>query len=876
MHWLVKIRRRFRFLFRKGSADRNMEREMRFHLQLETEAYLKEGMDPREARRRALVGFGGMERFKEQAREERGGRLLDDLIQDVRHASRTLRRQLRFSLAAILTLALGIGGTTSVFSVVNGVLLKPLPYPASNELVAVSVVWEGQTGKDQMAPPDVSDIETLSPSLESLVGYQPVSLTLTGMGDAEIIQAARLSKGLLETFHLPPALGRDIRPDETGVGAGPIAVVSYPFWRDRMGADPDAIGSLIYFSGVGLEVVGVAPEGFDFPMGTEVWIPHRFSSPDSCGRACHTWWTAGRLAPGSDLSSARAEVRTIEENLAADYPDSNARKRFVVESLKSQGTASVRGRLWLIMAAVSLLLFTACANVANLLLMRTYSRRSELAVRAALGGSRTRLDRLVLAETGVLAMSGGVLGVFLAVGGVRVLRQLTAGLVPRMADVAVDGRVLLFSLGAVMVVTVLAGWSPVKLLRSVSPAENLTQQGRGPATRSLGQRARGILIVTQIALSVVLLGGSGLLLRSLGKLYAVDPGFDSDRLLRFNLATRGSLEEVRIFFRSIEEELAALPGVEAAESVVGAPMGTLHITARLRIEGRGEPAPGEETLAGIRAVSPGYLEMMKIRLLQGRLLLPSDDVGGNPVAVVNEAFVRTNFPGQDPTGERVQVLTDQGYGSPTWTIVGVVADIRSEGLDQEPLAEIYVPHGQFGPSVMTVNVRASGDPASLLPAVRGVVRDRDPNIPLRSVETSTEVIRGETAPTRFLMVMGLLFASVALILSMVGLYGVLAYVTAQRTGEIGLRLALGARPGAVVRMFLLKGIGLTGAGLAIGLALSYGSAVGLQSLLYGVRPWDPGALVVVLATLLPSALVAVLIPAWNASRVDPLESLRSE
>ena len=675
---------------------------------------------------------------------------------------------------------------------------------------------------------------------------------------------------------MSPRLGRDIRPEETGFGGRRVVVVSHRFWVERLGGSADAVGRTIQLSGVPLEVVGVAREGFDFPSGTQLWIPHLFSSPTSCGRACHTWWTVGRLREGASLAMARTEVGDLGETLAAEYPETNARKRFVVEELSRQGTEAVRARLWLLMAAVSVLLLLASTNAAHLLLMRTFSRRGEMALRSSLGGTRRRLAGLILAEAGILGTLGGGSGVLLALAGVEVIRSRAEGMIPRAQEIGVDGPVLLFSLGLILAVTVLSVWSPILSLNEVSPAENLARARRGSATSGAGRRLRNGLIAAQIALSVVLLGGASLLLRSLTQLYSVDPGFDASRTLRFDLATGGSLEEVRIFFRTLEERLAALPGVEEVASIFGAPLGRFHVTARVHVPSRGEPSPEEETLAGIRAVSPGYLEMMRIPLLSGRRLLPSDDVSDHPVAVVNQTFVRVNSPDQNPIGQRVEVGTDQGYGSPVWTIVGIVGDIRSESLDEEPIAEIYVPHGQFGPAVMTLNVRTAGIPRALLPAVREVVRGMNPNLPLRNVETAEEVLEKAMAPTRFLLMVVVTLAAIALTLSMVGLYGVLAFLAAQRSGEIGLRLALGAEPRQVLNLVLREGVLITAVGLSAGLTLSYGTSRAIRSFLYQVSPWDPGALLIVLCVLMPCALMAAIIPAWQASRTDPVVSLRAE
>ena len=878
------MRERFRITEFDSGPERDVQEEVKAHLELQVESLMAAGMSEEAARVEAESRFGDRARFEADAR--RAARAAERRLrrqarvgawtQDLRYGLRRLRRSPGFSAAAVLVLALGIGGTTTVFSVVNTVLLKPLPYPDAEELVAVFTVWAGREGKDQMAPPDMADVDRLSNSLESLVGYQVTSATLSGMGDAELIPATRVSAGLLETFKVLPLMGRDIRSDEAGFGGRAVAVVSQRFWQDRLGSDPEAVGRTIRLSGASVEIIGVAPAGFDFPVGTEVWIPHIFNSPDSCGRTCHTWWAVGRLADGRDLDSAREEVRSVGAILAADFPDSNSNKGFVLEILRSQGTDAVQARLWLILAGASLLLLIACTNVANLLLMRTYTRRGEVALRYALGGSRSRVVSLVLAETGLLALAGGLLAIVLSMAGTEVIRRTMGGILPRASEIAVEGPVLLFCLAVIVCATALAALSPILLLSRVSPAGNLARQSRGRFSQPIGHPVRNGLIAAQIALSVVLLAGTGLLLRSLGELYRVDLGFNAEGLVRFEIARGGSLEEVRSFFRALEERVESIPGVEAVESVFGAPLGSLHVTARLRVEDRGDPRPEEETLAGIRATSPGYLEMMEIPLLTGRSLLASDDVGEVPVAVVNQTFVKVNFPGEDPIGKRVQVMTDQGYGSPVWTIVGTVGDIRSESLVQDPIPEIYVPHGQFGPSIMTVNVRSAQDPALLVSAIREEVKAMSPNLPLRNVTTTESVVEAQFAPTRFLMILGGVFAGIALGLSMVGLYGLLAFLTTQRRPEIGLRMALGAQRPQVLGMVLKEGATVTAVGLVSGLLMFFWAGRGMRALLFIVTPSDPNALLITVGVLVPLALVATFIPAWKASRIDPLLSLRSE
>ncbi len=802
-----------------------------------------------------------------------------DVVYDLRVAARGLRKRPLFAAVAVVTTSLGIGTTAAIYAVVDGVLLKPLPYRESGGLVTVSVLREGSAGVQRdMSPPDVADLLDQSSSLEYLVGYQPISVALAGDAQPELLDAARLSEGLLTVFHLTPVLGRDLRADETGFGAPRFVVISHSLWKDRFGMSQDVVGQSIELgsSGTRYEIIGVAPEGFEFPGHTKMWLPHRFNSPESCGRACHTWWTVGRLAPNSTVASLANEARAIADNLSRAYPESNAGKGFVVQTLQDQLVGPIRARLWILLGAVSLVLLIACANVANLMLIRARGRTNEFAMRTALGASKWQLVRQLVTESAVVAVVGGAVALIIAGAGVEVFVQTSAGLVPRVSEITIDGSVLLFSFGLMVAVTLLTSASPAIHLTRTAPSENLGHAGRGSDSGFVGSRFRSLVIAVEVALSVILLSGAGLLARSFGALRSVDLGFETRDVLRITLSKGGGLEEVRTFYRSLEEKVTSLPGVESVGSIYGAPLGPGHTTAKLRIDGRPEPEPGTETLAGIRAISPHYLETAQITIVRGRTLTPSDDVDPLPVAVVNETFVRENFRDGDPLGKRVEVLTDQGYGSPIWTIVGVVQDIRSEALTQEPIAEIYVPHGHFGPGYMTLTVRTVPGAGSVLPAIRAEVHSLDPRLPLRQVETVSQAIAAETASERLLTILACFFAAVALTLAAVGLYGVLAYLVARRTREIGVRIALGARPAKVAGTVLSEGFRIVALGALAGLGASVMSGRVLAALLYDVTPQDPWVLALVLVALLLTGAAAMFIPAWRASRVDPVEALRSQ
>jgi len=780
-----------------------------------------------------------------------------------------------------MTVALGVGANAAIFSVLNGVLLKPLPYNEPDGLVNVFMVPGGQPEKlrDSMSHPDIADLLDQSPSFATLVGHDPFAATLTVAGEPVLVQTARLTDGLMETFHLSPELGRDIRAEECGPGAPRIIVISHGFWRDHFGMSADVLGEIVDISGRAYEVIGVAPEGFGFPDGTQLWMPHRLSL-ESCGRGCHTWSAVGRLAPGATVDSSQAEADTIALSLAETYPESNTEKGFRVESLRDLIVERVRAPLWILLGAVTAVLLIACANVANLLLIRASARTGEVAVRAALGATRGHLAAQIMMESAILALVGGVAGLLMAAGGVETVRLTAAGILPRVGEITVDGTVVVFTLGLVLFVTLLFGSSPAAYLARCPLTANLSHAGRGTERTRLGRPSRSLLVAMEVGLSIVLLVGAGLLLRSFAKLYAVDLGFQTAGIVRFTLSLPSShyrsLEDVRTFYRSLEDRIAALPGVEAVGTIYGAPLGQAHTTSVVVVEGRPFPQPGRETYSAIRAVSPLYLETLGIPLIRGRTLEQADDVSGVPVGVVNEAFVRENFPGEEPLGKKVRITTNLGYGSPFWRIVGIVGDIRSHNLTESPVPELYVPHGQCGPGYATVNARSRLGVDALLPAIRSEVRALDPGLPLQYVETVSEVVQREVAPTRFYLLMLGLFAALALTLAAVGLYGVLGYIVSQRTREIGIRVAMGASKGEIVRMVISDGLWPALAGAAVGLAASLFAGRLLEALLYGVTPRDPWILISVPAVVVCVALLSSLTPARRAGRVDPVVALRTE
>jgi predicted permease len=811
-------------------------------------------------------------------RAPRTGGTMETLADMLRSASRSLRRRPAFTLVVVLTLSLGIGANTAIFSLVNGILLQPLPYADAESLI---VVWSTRAGSDNqrgsMSYPDLSDLAAESPAVERLAGFSETTATLTGMGDPALLTAARVSDGLLATFSLAPQLGRDLRNDEFGTAAAAVVVISDAFWRQQFGGSADVLGETLRLNGETFEIVGVAPPGFDYPGNADLWYPRRIDT-EGCSRGCHTWYTIGRLAPGATLETAQAQADAIAANLSEAHPGSNLDKGFRLVSLREETVGDAQVGLWVLFGAVGAVLLIACANVANLMLASAASRQGEVAVRAALGASPRQLAGALLVESGLLALLGAAGGLLLAWVGTGLLVRLSAGNLPRVEMIAVDGTVLLFTLGIAVLVALLFGAAPAAQLARTPLSRVLGNAGRGTDAVAGSRGLRAALTAAEMALSVVLLVAAGLLLRTFFQLHAVDLGFETQRVVRFSLwlpeVRYPELEHIRTTFRQIEGNIAALPGVESVGSVYGAPMDVASTAGDVIIEGAEPPPPGRESGAALRPVSPGYFETVRIPLLSGRLLAAADDSGAADVAVVNQAFVRENFPDRDPLGGRVRITVDMGFGSPFWTIVGVVGDVRSSSLTAQPRPEVYVPHGRMGAGYLTLNVRTSAGAGDTIGAIRREVHAVDADLPLQRVETIDEVVQRAVAPTRFFLVGVSLFAGIATLLAGVGLYGVMAYLVSQRVREIGVRVALGADSGSIVRMVLGDGMRAAGLGLLAGLAVSLAGMRLIESLLFEVAAWDPLTLMAVPATLGLVAVAAIVLPALRASRVDPLQTLR--
>jgi predicted permease len=811
------------------------------------------------------------------------------ILNDLRFAARSLRRNPGFAAIAVMTLALGIGATTAVFSVVNGVLLRPLPYPEPDR---VFMVWsenqEQGWERASMSRPDIASVRELA-AVESVEGYIPGVFTLTNSEGAEFVTGAYVSGGILQVFGVAPTLGRDIRHEENHpLAAERVVVVSHDLWQRYFGGDPNVLGTVLQISEESYEVVGVAPEGFDFPRGAELWTPHRH--PCYAARGCRNLEAVARLKVGVAPAQAQASLAVLASALSDEFPETNGETVLRFEPMLDYMVAGIRTGLWALLGAVALMLLVVCANVANLLLARASTRDVEVGVRGALGASHSRIVGQFLVESLMLAAIGGAGGMLFALWLVDAFKRTVSASFPRIDAVAIDSGVLVFSLGLTALVAVLFGLGPALHAVRRPIRDTLAGGGRGSSGRR-ESTARTWLLVLEVGLSVVLLVGAGLLARSLGQLYRVDLGFSNREVLRFDLYMPsdryGSPEAIVAFFEELEDRIGTLPGVTSVGSAFGPPLMSEGPTGNVDVEGRAAPTPSEVTYASVHPVTPGYFQTLGLPLLRGRGVESADRRDGVPIAVVNEAFVRENFPDQDVTGAQFQVAVAFGFRK-SWTVVGVVRDVRRYP-ETEPRPVVYVPLAQAGSEVpfvagdlrrylsrMIVHVRGPADVVGLFPTVREQLRVMDANVVPQRVETVGGAVRRAAAPTRhYLMLLGL-FALLTVALASGGLYGVVAYVVSRRTREIGIRMALGARTAEITATFLRQGIVPTAWGMLLGLVGAILGGRAISALLFQVAPTDLRVLVGVGVLTLAISMSAILLPALRATQVDPVEALRLE
>jgi putative ABC transport system permease protein len=799
---------------------------------------------------------------------------------DLRHGFRGLVRTPGFSIVAIVTIALGIGANTAMFSVVNGVILRPLRFANPDRLVVISRtnLERGATGLT-MSQPDLRDIQADSRTIATAAGYNATQMTLTGGDEATLIPAARVTNGVLEVIQAPPMLGRDILAEENVPDGPRVVVVSHAFWLERLGGDANVVGTTLELNEEAYEIVGVAPGGVDFPYGSQLWVP-RYHDAESCGRDCHLLSVIALLTPDVSVDEAGVELATLAARLETTYPVENHRKGFEATPLGEVVYGNVRTGLLVLLGAVGLVLLIACANVANLLLVRGVARSGEAAVRAALGASRGRLASQFLAEAFLLAVTGGLLGVGLANVGLPLLLSLAPASLPRTDEIGLDGNVLLFTAGAVLVITLLFGLLPALRLSRVSLTQTLRGTGRGGTGTRKEDRFRSSLIAAEVALSLLLLIGTGLLLKSLTEMNKVQLGFEQEDVVTFSLNLPGSRypepQQQIQFYRDLQERLGALPEVQSVGLAFGSAMGRTLINTYTTLLDRPVPPPGQGEINVIRVVTPGYLETLRVPLLNGRLFQPWDNEAGQRVALVSRAFAERYYQNGDAVGKQLDVDMNMGMTESSRTIVGVVGDVRSVGLTRDPAPEVYVPYAQMSGSFMTVVARLAPGTNEGAAVLQRTVGEIDPMLPLRNVEMLEEAVSRSMGPATFYMILLGVFAAIAVSLAAVGLYGVVSYLVSRRTREMGIRLALGATGVDVARLVLLQGARPVGIGVSIGFICSYWGTRVLDSLLYNVQTRDMSILAVAVALLLGTAVFAILTPVRRASNVQPTEVLRAE
>ncbi|HKP87591.1 MAG TPA: ABC transporter permease [Blastocatellia bacterium] len=818
---------------------------------------------------------------------------MERLFQDIRYGFRTLLKSPGFTVVAVITLALGIGANSAIFSLVNGLLLRPLPYSDSERL---AIIWTHSPGanvdKDWPSPGQFSAIISQNNVFEQIAIARGTIVNLTGQGTPERLGVVQTSSNLFSILGATPALGRVFLPEEDEPGKPPTAILSYGLWQRLFGGDPNVIDQAITLSGRSYTVVGVMPATFSLSyevMPTvgaiaeaDLLLPLPMSAERMNSQGDENYNLMARLKPGATITEAQAELDMVAHNLEQQYPETypaDRRFSFSVRPLLEQVVGDVRPALLVLLGAVGCVLLIACANVANLMLARAASREKEIAIRVAIGAGRWRLVRQLLTESVLLASLGGALGLVIAIWSLDGLRRLNPGNIPRLQNIGMDSRVLVFTFAVAMLTGILFGLAPALRSSQVNFSETLKEGGRS-MVGSRHHRLRNLLVIAEIALSLVLLIGAGLLIRSFFRVQQVEPGFSARNVLSLRLSVAGtaSAEESRrmSFYQQLWERIRRLPGVESAGGATILPLGGGIGWGGITIEGY-DPATGQSLIqADGRVASVGYFETMKIPLISGRFFTEQDNKDSMKVAVIDENMARTYWPPDtDPVGKRLK-FGGADSDSPWITIVGVVGKVKQYALDTDSRVAFYMPHLQNLSSTMYVVARTSGDPLGLAAAVTREAREMDPNVPVYDVKTMEQLVSESLARRRFAMLALGLFAVVALLLAVVGIYGVMSYSVAQRTREIGIRVALGAQMGDVFKLVIGQGMLLAAIGVCIGLASAIAMTRVMASLLFGVSATDPATFATIALLLAVVALVACYVPARRAAKVDPMVALRYE
>jgi putative ABC transport system permease protein len=878
-HWFYTVPLRLRSLFRHSQVEQELNEELRYHIERQTEELIAKGMTEEEARYAALRALGGIEQRKEECRDMRRVNYIDDLLRDLRYAGRNLRRNPGFAALSILIMALGIGANTAVFSVVNAVLLKPLSYHDPDRIVTLSnasMTREAPTAlSKQVSIPDFEDWQAQNSSFEAMAYYASRETAVILGSTPEYARVSSVSPDFFRVFAVEPLVGRSFTPEETMRGSSGAAMISYTYWQAHFGGDPRALGQTVRISRP-RSIVGVLPPGFRFPNNTDIWV----SAVGPAGsRGGQNFLSVGRLKTRVPLEQAQAEMTAIARRLEQQFPETNRGRSVAITRLMDEMVGNVRLTLYLLLGSVTVVLLIACANTATLLLAKASTRVREVALRAALGASRKRIARQLVTENLLLALVAGLAGLVLAYWGSKTLVALAPADVPRLAEASIDRWVLGFTIGMSVITSLLFGSVPAFYASKVELSDALKQGGTRIASGGRMAGIRGLLVVVQIALAVTLVCASGLLIKSFVALHNVALGFQPQNVLVMRATVPAppsvGVARTRQFFSDMLAQLAKTPGVVAAGATM-APPGYVDSTGAYLLDQL--PAKPEDWSRApsvvLSVAAPGTFAALGIPLKSGRDFSESDTLDSPFVAVVNEALVRKSFPNQNPLGRTIFCPFDSFQGM---RIIGVVGDVRQRGPEREPMPECYMPHGQhaFNGATLSLVVRTTGDPNALTQTLRRLAHENTPDVPMKFTTMEAMLSENVAAP-RFRTVLFAVFAGLAVCLAMAGIYGVMAFTVGRRSNEIGLRIALGASTGSVVRLILGQGLALAGIGLVLGLAASIASTRLLRTMLFQVQPNDPTVYLAVALLVGLVTLAAGYLPASRAAKIDPVVALRQE
>ncbi|PWT89341.1 MAG: hypothetical protein C5B54_09065 [Acidobacteria bacterium] len=875
-----RILNAIRNLVQKRRLDQELDDELDFHLSLQIEENLRKGMTEEEARRHAFIALGGRQQNKEQCREVRAGAFVDTLFQDLRYAIRSLLRSPGLLIVILLTLALGIGASTAIFTVIQAVLLRPLPYPDSERLMTI---WM----RDKDRSMGQTNYATYQDWKERLHSFQSIAVmstwepTLQGYGEPTPLEGLSVSREFFSLLGIGPYMGRDFLPEEDRPNQNRVVILTYPFWKNRLGGDSSILGKQINLSGIPRTVVGILPPQFESilrydykeavifrPLGYDETLPY------AC-RSCNHLRALGRILPGIPSSQASQEIDTFTQALIAKYPQDYGTTGASIVPLHEQIVSNVRKVLLLLLVGVGLVLLIACSNIASLMLARATRRSQEMTIRAALGAGRGRLLRQLLTESSALALAGGLAGIALSMSGTRALIYYAPANIPRLQNVSIDIHVLLFAFCATVLAALIFGLIPA--LQNSRTDLQTSIQSMGRSVSSPKQTLRKSLVVANLALALVLLCGTALLIESIHRLLSQRLGFEKSSVITMTITLIGSQYDERnnvdSYFQQVLDRVQSLPGIASVGIVSQLPLSagldSFGIEVRDKPLLRGGQAPTAERFA----ISPGYLNTLRIALVRGRGITTQDNAHSQPVVLANRTLAERIWPGEDPIGKQIHI----GETELPWrTVVGVVDDVRHRGL-QEPFAmQFYMPAQQWSDTSMTLVARTSINPSSSIASIRRTIRSIDPDQPISQIATMDDVVEATIAQKRFALPLVEFFAVCAVLLAAIGVYGVMAYSVTVRIPEIGLRVALGADAKTILSMILRGGLFLAMCGIAIGLGSSLVLMRFLRSLLFGVQPTDPQTLAIGVFILFSVAFVASALPAIRASRINPMTALRHE